>query len=892
MIYQTAPAGCLGQLAVFEQVGRLGRTMQSTQRIQTGRLVSRLGLIGLSLVLSAGLCANPMPTTRPEAKASPQPGLAASPATGEAPTGLPANPTASTSAGPVIRDIHLNAGEYPGGQIPAYSKLEITFQVDTEAANLQLPYDAAPPAGVQPGVGISVDALFTPDDWQTVYRQPAFYYQEFLDEVREEQEWFYPSGSFSWKVRFSPPSPGSWQFRLAAQDAEGATETQAHSFSVAQSDQKGFVRVSRRDARYFEFEDGAYFPALGYNMNFDHVSWNNPVLDNEANFQAMSQNGIQLARIWLSEWGIYGPSWNPWNSIDPELHGQYIPFSGLTFNQPFAGSDVAMRLEASRNPCMFLGFIKAPPAVLPDTRYRVRVRYRLAGVSGPRVAEAPYGLAAKTGDWLWGEGKSCQDTGSGRVVTPYRYQDTADWQILEGSLVTGDSSFLPYFYLTLENVSQGSAFIDTVWIEEDRGDGQFGPNILPKPWMAHHLYMEQRNSYAFDKVLELAGRYGIYLRPVVMEKNDWIFNRLNQKGEPIAYNPGCEDQDPSNDPPQCPGNNWFYGPGRGMSKVRWLQQAWWRYLQARWGYSTAIQSWELINEGDPNNELHYLLADEFGKYMHQFGPNQHLVSTSFWHSFPRSEFWANPAYPEVDFADIHRYVDQSSPGYRDTALSSYSLSLEVGAKQPGGAGKPVIRGETGFTVSGSQPASDELLADRDGIWLHNFLWAGINAGGMIEAYWYETYHIYNRRPNGGYLFDHRPQFGVFYNFIRDIPLNNGLYQDAQASPSSPRLRVLGQKDLVNGRAHLWIQNVDHTWKNVVDGAPVEAVSGTIRISGFTPGQTYLVYWWDPYALEPARQVTRTEQITAQADQTLILSVDGLSTDLAVMIQPDQTAINP
>jgi len=69
-------------------------------------------------------------------------------------------------------------------------------------------------------------------------------------------------------------------------------------------------------------------------MNFDHVSWNNPVLENEENFRAMSENGIQLVRIWLSEWGIYGPSWNPWNSIDPQLHGQYIPFSGLTFINP------------------------------------------------------------------------------------------------------------------------------------------------------------------------------------------------------------------------------------------------------------------------------------------------------------------------------------------------------------------------------------------------------------------------------------------------------------------------------------------------------------------------------------------------------------------------------
>jgi hypothetical protein len=362
---------------------------------------------------------------------------------------------------------------------------------------------------------------------------------------------------------------------------------------------------------------------------------------------------------------------------------------------------------------------------------------------------------------------------------------------------------------------------------------------------------------------------------------------MDHQGQPILYDPLCEDSNPNNDPSNCPGNNWFYGPGRGMSKVRWLQQAWWRYLQARWGYSTAIHSWELLNEGDPASKQHYILADEFGKYMHQFAPNHHMVSTSFWHSFPQDAFWANAAYPDVDFADIHQYVDQSSSAYQDTVLSTLDLSNQVGAKQPGGAGKPVVRGEIGFTVDGSEPASQELLADQNGIWLHNFIWSGINPGGLIESYWYESFHIYWLQPNGAIMFDHRPQFGAFYNFIKHIPLNNGFYQDAQAIVSNTQLRVLGQKDLLHGTAHLWIQNVDHSWKNVVDGVLIQDVTGTIRISGFQAGQSYLLQWWDPYMLDPERQVMRTELITAQADQSITLRVEKLKSDLAVMIQPSQ-----
>ncbi|HMN29363.1 MAG TPA: hypothetical protein PKE45_14530, partial [Caldilineaceae bacterium] len=74
-------------------------------------------------------------------------------------------------------------------------------------------------------------------------------------------------------------------------------------------------------------------------------------------------------------------------------------------------------------------------------------------------------------------------------------------------------------------------------------------------------------------------------------------------------------------------------------------------MQARWGYSTHIHSWELTNEGDPFNANHYAATDELGKFMHcrVFGasvgagdaaqctfqhPNRHLVTTSFWTSFP------------------------------------------------------------------------------------------------------------------------------------------------------------------------------------------------------------------------------------------------------------------
>jgi hypothetical protein len=293
----------------------------------------------------------------------------------------------------------------------------------------------------------------------------------------------------------------------------------------------------------------------------------------------------------------------------------------------------------------------------------------------------------------------------------------------------------------------------------------------------------------------------------------------------------------------------------------------------------------LLNEGDPFNTSHYVLADEFGKYMHQFKPDHHLVTTSFWHSFPKDSFWSNPNYPDVDYADVHLYISESEQTFSDTAQATYTTSMQYGAYRPGGAGKPVIRGETGFVVSGSEPASSLFDDDSGGIWLHNFVWGGINPGGMLESYWYEEEHIYQQNPSGIYRFDLRPIFHTFYNFIRDLPLNNGHYLDAAAQTSIGDLRTWGQKDLANGRAHLWIQNTHHTWVNVVNHVPIPPISGWVSISGFHPGEEYTVQWWDPYQPNPAGQITSTEIVVAQPDGSLVLHVSGLTSDVGVKVLP-------
>ena len=483
---------------------------------------------------------------------------------------------------PTIGTITVNTQ----GDIGKYEKFEISFPITTSATNLQMPFDASPPPGITPGIGITVDGLFSNDNWSTTYTIPAFYYQDFDHQTKSSKDWMYPNGNFSWKVRFAPTVEGAWQFKLRAQDATGISETPVQSFTVSNSTNKGFIKVSPKDSRYFEYDDGTYFPALGYNMNFDHVNWTNPVLKNQTNFQIMGQNGIQLIRIWLSQWSIFDSPWNPWQSINPLLHALYIPYSGLVFPESYPGSDVSMQINYSTNPCMFIGFIQSQPAVKRNTNYKVEVRYKLAGVAGPKVAGQDYGFVTKTGAWLWDAAditKRCDYPGTGSLITSTDNfkKSTNSWESYTGSLNSGNNDFLPSFFLALQNTTAGNAYIDYVSIQEDLGNNQYGTNIIYKPWMAHHQYFDQRNSFAFDKVMDLAKTNNVYLRPVILEKNGPILNNINYQG---VY--GWQANNAN-----------FYGNWRVMTKTRWLQTAWWRYLQARWGYSPNIHSWELINEG-------------------------------------------------------------------------------------------------------------------------------------------------------------------------------------------------------------------------------------------------------------------------------------------------------
>jgi hypothetical protein len=816
------------------------------------------------LTLSACVLQMPAVETPSTIKTAPAPTAAITLPATQAPQATASQPTATSLA---INEISDNRGDYTGDKIPVYMKLEITFQVqNTVAQNFQIPYDPAPPPGMDASYpeqrGISVDAMFLPpgiSDWSQSYRQPGFYYEYFDDQIKrswdgKDHDWFYPTGRFAWKVRFSPNQTGTWQYRLSAQDAGDSYQTSPQSFSVVASNDPGFIKVSASDQRYFEFDNGKPFFALG----FQGQSFDSPSQDENPQFQEYSRYGINLIRNWIS--GIYGTAWLEWLG-GRNIYDGYLPRAGTeAFHDPVRDQDVlTMRIDYETDgdtgwydACRFQ-FWDDPEAVKPHTNYRLSIKYWGQNISGPRVQSSPsYGLVGKIGgDWA----PNCYEPGTSTVITSYG-GDTSDWGTIAGTWNSGEDNFLPRVYLGLENVTQGKAYILSISLREDLGNGRYGPEILTEPSMEYQLYYPERSAYALDKIVSQAEQSDVYLKLVIMEKNDMIYSKLNDDGTFVTGGEG-DNQDG------------FYGLGRGMNKTRWLQQAWWRYLQARWGYSPHIHSWELTNEGDPGLKSHWELADELGKFMHcrAFGiqvdngdgakcnydhPNDHLVTTSFWDSFPGEQFWGNGDYPDVDYADVHAYVSTGwlrNPAYEsDAALYHLDYSADVRSNldyyssQNGIPSKPILRGEAGIDFLGEQREQPDLALDKAGVWLHNYTWALLDPGAMMELYWWGENLANQPGPDG------KPGlyeiYGYFHDFIKDIPLNDGLYKDAAAQASDPNLRVTGQKDTLDGRAHLWVQNKNHTWRKVVEGANnISGLSGTVRLGGFKPDSAFNVQWY-------------------------------------------------
>ncbi len=895
--------------------------------------------------------------------------------------------------------------------IGQYEIIELGADISTVATNLFWPYDPQPPPSIPPGVGVTVDGLFSDDNWQSTIVVPGFFY---LDYERRGDA-FIPIGKPEWRVRFAPPRIGTWQAKLRVTDASGTTmypEGDGLVFQCVRSQNHGFVKVSARDPRYFELSDGTPLLSPGINANIRSVA------DAEAKFATWGENGVRIVRWWMNYRGWQ----NPFGGGDVATSGGPQWSFSLTMSTD-GGCKPGDRYSAKLLPGR-------------DTKQSVFLlggkTYRFSGwiktdsvIAGPDQGIVPY-VGSQRGTPLAGS--------SDWTKFDVYYTAPSDGWVSVGVRHTGTA---------------GTGYFDDVELRYTTdGGASWSENCLLKGDIDFQNYIDLQEAYKVDLIFQIAKQHGVYLKTVIAEKQDKSLGCIAADGSTAERS-----------------DNNFYASENHPS--RWLQKAFWRYMTARWGCFTSLHSWELCNEGDPFNGNHWNAASALADYVHSIDPNKAMCTTSFWHSIPM-DFWKTSA---CDYIDLHEYIGPKTPdtgshgprfyawydpivsdnntmlipytvpdrgelsfdnivkvtGSRSLKLIAYdgatdagntwlgtrayhvgidpthtyrvrcwargnnisnpggelwwtkprvdvvwsrayhendyipggiTLSLPLGTydwtlfesqsvtplanantaniyvqctRGPSGAGsgtlwvdklefidettgrnlfvdgdfendridfdvalavekygvllnsyglrvsKPGMWAETGIREEIPSGGKARLLEDTEGIHLKKMIWAHAGPTNPNMLYW--DLYGYLSTKNVWHHFRH------FQSFMSGIPVSNGNYRDVEAEVSNAAIRVMGQKDTVNNRAHLWIDNSKYTWRNIVDGVTVEPVSGQITIGGLADG-LYQVEWWD----------TSTGTVTSKQEVQCVqgkitLTVNNLVSDIACKIAPAPPAIS-
>lgn len=209
-----------------------------------------------------------------------------------------------SSGPPSIANLRVNKSF-----VPCYDKFEISCTIPDRYND---PFDSDE-------VMVSADII---DPRGVTNRIAGFYTQEYYREPSfdPDAERIMPQGLPLWKIRFSPATVGTHRYVVRVRDRFGSAQTAAAVFEAAPSENSGFVRVSRKDPRFYEFDNGEPFFPIGHNIRspFDTrmngqfpwaQRWPEGSLAYRRFFQRMHENSANMVEIWTAPWSL-GLEWS------------------------------------------------------------------------------------------------------------------------------------------------------------------------------------------------------------------------------------------------------------------------------------------------------------------------------------------------------------------------------------------------------------------------------------------------------------------------------------------------------------------------------------------------------------------------------------------------------
>lgn len=192
-------------------------------------------------------------------------------------------------------------------EVPCHGLFEVAFELPDRYAD---PFDPAQ---------IDVSATITDPHGQRT-NITGFYYQDFYRLRDTVQTTPQPQGRPEWRLRFCPRLPGAYRYTIHARDRYGQADWPDGAFTATAGNGPLFVRVSARDPRYFELDDGSPFVPLGHNIRSpydarmdDKFPWKlrhpEGTTAYERFFRDMETAHENLVEVWSCAWSL-GLEWS------------------------------------------------------------------------------------------------------------------------------------------------------------------------------------------------------------------------------------------------------------------------------------------------------------------------------------------------------------------------------------------------------------------------------------------------------------------------------------------------------------------------------------------------------------------------------------------------------
>lgn len=184
--------------------------------------------------------------------------------------------------------------------------------------------------------------ITTPDGKEVVI--DGFY----MELLRELMYGYKKLEKAEWRWRYTPCTPGTYRYHIEVKDSRSRTaKSQEYTFSVADSKEKGFLRVSKFDSHYLRFDDGSFFFGIGY----PNMTWTDKGID-EWNKHHMSQ--LMAFRCNYTSVN-FGGMWNTGLTLEDSYSIDHAPMRYSMLNA--ARIDKLLELCKKRGiyvmPCLF-----------------------------------------------------------------------------------------------------------------------------------------------------------------------------------------------------------------------------------------------------------------------------------------------------------------------------------------------------------------------------------------------------------------------------------------------------------------------------------------------------------------------------------------------------------